>query len=119
MRSQVTTHDDDLLGPEPLRRDDAAEADRAVADHGDRAAGANPGGDRRMVTGAHHVRKGEQRGHQRIVFADTQRVQGAVGLRDAQRLGLRAAGLAAVPKKPPWTQAVCRPSSQNMQLPSE
>ena len=39
---RVAAHDDDLLGAEPLRRDDAAQADGAVADHGDRAAGGGP-----------------------------------------------------------------------------
>jgi hypothetical protein len=30
-----------------------------------------------------------------------------------------APGTCGLPKKPPWMQAVCNPSSQNMQVPSE
>ena len=92
----MTTHDDDLLGTKSLRRDDAAQAHGAITHHGDRAATANPGRDRRMVAGAHHIRKREQRRHQRIVLADVQGVEGAVSLWHAQRLGLCTAGLAAV-----------------------
>ena len=58
--------------------------------------GAHLRGDRRVVAGAHHVREGEKRGHQRVVFADRQGEQGAVGLGNAQRLGLRAVQSAAV-----------------------
>jgi hypothetical protein len=49
-----------------------------------------------VVAGAHHVCQRQQRRHQRIVLADVERVERAVGLRDAQRLGLGAAGLAAI-----------------------
>ena len=49
-----------------------------------------------MVAGAHHVGEREQRRHQRVVLADRQRVERAVGVGDAQRLGLRAVEAGAV-----------------------
>ena len=84
-----------------------------------RLARRRPRDDGGVVAGAHHVGEREQRRHQRVVLADRQDVERAVGERDAQRLGLRAVGTSLLPKKPPWTHAVCRPSSQNTQVPSE
>ena len=43
-----------------------------------------------MVAGAHHIREREQRGHQRVVLANLQRVESPVRLRDAHGFGLRA-----------------------------
>ena len=89
----MPAHDDDLLGAHALGRDHAAQPDRTVADHGRPAALADARHDRRMVAGAHHVRQREQRGHQGVILAGRQPIQRAVGLRNAQRLGLRATDL--------------------------
>ena len=51
----VTAHDDDLLGAEALRRDHAAQADGAVPDDGHGLAGADPGGDGRVMARPHHI----------------------------------------------------------------
>lgn len=85
----VAAHDDDLLGPEALGGDHTAQADGAVAHHGHPLAGADPGDHRRVVARPYHVREGQQGRHQRVVLADRQRIQRAVGQRYAHRLGLR------------------------------
>jgi hypothetical protein len=51
--------------------------------------------DRRVVAGAHHVRECQQRRHQRVVLANRQHEQRAVGVGDAERLGLRPIDSAA------------------------
>ena len=94
----MAAHDDDLLGTKPLRGDHAAESDGTVADHGDALPGADLGDDGRVVAGAHDVGEGEQGGHQRVVLADGQRVEGPVRLRDAHGFGLRA-GHVGVPEE--------------------
>ena len=114
----VAAEQDDLLGAEPLGGDHAAQADGAVADDGDRPARADPGGERRVVAGPHHVREGEQRRHQRVVLADRQRDERAVGQRDAHRLALAAVEPSRA-QKPPCRQEVCRPSRQKTQVPSD
>jgi hypothetical protein len=43
-----------------------------------------------MVPRAHHVRQRQERGHQRIVLANVQNKECAIGLRNAKGLGLRA-----------------------------
>jgi len=96
----VAAHDDDLLGAEPLGGDHAAQPDRAVADDRHRLAGGDPGDDRGMVASPHHVGERQQRRHQLVVvLADRQLEQRAVGVRNAQRLGLRAVD-AGVAKEP-------------------
>src|SRR5205085_6070608 len=89
-----------------------------VADDGGALAGAHLGGDRRVVAGAHHVREREQRRHQRVVLADggTKSVPSACGTRTASAC---APATSPLPKKPPCTHDVCRPSWQNSQVPSE
>ncbi len=67
---RVAAEQDDLFGAEPLGRDHAAEADRAVADDRNAVARRHARGERGVVAGAHHVGEGEQRRHQRVVFAD-------------------------------------------------
>jgi hypothetical protein len=69
----VTAHDDDLLGLEPLRRYYPAQPDGAVANHGDALARSDLGDDGGVVARAHDVRERQQRGHERVVFADGQR----------------------------------------------
>ena len=51
----MAAEEDDLLRSETLRGDHAAQPDGAVADDGDDLAGADLGGEGRMVAGAHHV----------------------------------------------------------------
>ena len=97
----MAAHDDDLLGAEALGGDHAAQADGAVANHRDALARADRGGNRRVVPGAHHVGEREQRGQQRLVGLRREHVEGAVGLRDAEGLGLSAVGVAAVAEEAP------------------
>ena len=47
----VAAQRDDALGAQPLGREDAGEADGAVADDGDRAPGTHVGADSRVVAG--------------------------------------------------------------------
>ena len=89
----MPAHDDDLLRAEPPGGDDPAKADRAVAHDGDGAALADPGGHRGMMAGPHYVGQGQQRGHEHILLADRERVEGAVRLRDSKRLGLSPADI--------------------------
>ena len=96
---RVAAQDDDLLGAEALGGDHAAQADRAVADDGDRLARARRrAATRGVVAGAHHVGEREQRRHQRVVLADRQRDERAVGQRDAHRLALAAVDAVAAPE---------------------
>ena len=88
---------DDPLGAEHPGGQDAGQADRAVTDDRDRVSGLDPGADGGVVAGGHHVGQGEQRGHRlvgevRALDLD----QGAVGLRDADELGLAAVTLATL-----------------------
>ena len=94
----MVAEEDDLLGAEAPRRDHAAQADRAVADDGDRLAGPDVGGERGVVAGRHHVGEREQRRHQRVVLVDREDDERPVRLRDAHRLALPAVdAVAAVP----------------------
>jgi hypothetical protein len=87
----MTAQEDDLLGAEASGGDHAAQADGSVSDNGRSLPGANLGGDRRVMTGGHHVRRqGKKRRHQRVVFADRQDDERPVCLRDAHRLALSA-----------------------------
>ncbi len=79
---------DDLLGAESPRGDHAAQADGAVADDGDCLAGTDSGGESRVMARRHHIREGDQRSHDRVVCADRQDHERAVGLGDANRLAL-------------------------------
>ena len=54
-------------------------------------------GERGVVAGAHHVGEREERRHQRVVLADRERDERAVGLRDAHRLALAAVDVVAAP----------------------
>ena len=51
----VTAKDDDLLGAEALRGDDAAQTDGAVADDSHFLAATDFCGDSSMMAGAHHI----------------------------------------------------------------
>ena len=51
-----------------------------------------------MVAGAHHVGKREQRRHQRVVLANREDIERAVGTRDAHRFRLRA-GHVGIPEE--------------------
>ncbi len=91
---------DDPLGAQSARGQYAAQADRAVADHGDRGTGPHPGGQRRVVPGRHHVGQRQQRGQQPGVTGGVlgQLDQGAVGERHPDRLALAAVGAGAAPE---------------------
>ncbi len=93
----VAAEDDDALGAEAPGGDHAADADGAVADHGGGDAGTHPRRDGGVVTGPHHVGKGQKRRHQRVVGPDRELDQGPVRLRDADRLGLPAADSVPTP----------------------
>ena len=83
---------DDPLGPQRLGGQDGAQAHRAVADHGDRLAGAGLGGHGREPAGAQHVGGGEVVGQAvgvlRLAAGDDD--ERAVGQLDAGVLGLHA-----------------------------
>ena len=79
-----------MLGAEPLRGDHPAQADGAVADHGDGLAATGLRRDGGVVAGAHHVGEREQRRHQLLVRSDRQHDERAVGLRDAHGFALAA-----------------------------
>lgn len=70
--------------------EDAGEADRAVADHDDGAAGTDVGAHGGVPAGAHHVREGQQAGEQVVVGLLGGGDEGAVGVLDADQLGLAA-----------------------------
>jgi hypothetical protein len=86
----VAAEQDDSLGAETLRRDHSAQADGAVAHHGDGLARLDLGRESGMMAGAHHVGEREQGGHERVVLAHREHDQGAVRLRNAHRLALAA-----------------------------
>ena len=50
-----------------------------------------------MVAGPHHVGERQERRHQRVVAADREHDERAVGLRDAHRLALAAVDARAAP----------------------
>ena len=93
----MASEHDDLLGAEALGGDDTAEADRAIANNGGGVARCDARRTRGVMAGAHHIRKRQQRRHQRLVHIDRQPDEGAVGLRDADRLALPAVEVAAPP----------------------
>src|SRR3954467_13536975 len=62
--------DDYLLSAESLRPDDTGQSDRAIADDGGFLPRSDFRGHGGVVTGPHHVRESEQRGHQSVIFAD-------------------------------------------------
>jgi hypothetical protein len=92
----LAAEDDDLLGAETLGGDHPAQADSTVADDGRDLAGTNAGDNGRMLAGPHHVGQRQQRGHERVVFADRERKQRAVGEGHPHRLRLGCAGAVAV-----------------------
>ena len=51
-----------------------------------------------MVAGAHHVREGQKRRHQRVVLSDRQDDERSVGLRDAHGFALSAVELGSAPE---------------------
>ena len=95
----MTAHDDDLFGPQPFCGDNAAKTYGPVANDGYAMAGRNPCRHGRVVSGAHHIGERQKGWHKPIVFTDRQWVERAVGLRNAQCLGLRASGLEALAEK--------------------
>lgn len=90
----VAAEDDNLLSAEAPGGDHAAQADGAVTDDGRGLPRADPGGDGRMVARPHDIRKGQERGHQRVVLTDRQHEEGAVRLGDPQGFGLRSVDVA-------------------------
>jgi hypothetical protein len=81
-------HDDDPLGTQPPRRQYTAQADRAVADDCHRGLRADPGRERRMMAGAHHIRQREQARDQRLGRPPWNDHEHAVGERHPDRLAL-------------------------------
>ena len=88
----VPAHRDDPLGAELARGEDAQQADRAVADHGDGLARAGLGGDGAEPAGAEHVGGGQQARDQVVGRHAGRGDEGAVGQRDPGALGLGADG---------------------------
>ena len=86
----VAAHDDDALGAELARGEDAVEADGAVADHDDGLARADLGGHGTEPAGAQDVGGGEEARDQVGVGDLRGGDEGAVGKRDAGVLGLGA-----------------------------
>ena len=98
---RVASEKDDLFCAESLRRNDAAQTNRTVTDHGCLLAAThlrNHGG---VMTSSHDIGKGQQRRNQRVIFADWQRVERAVGERDTDCFGLTAPPRPSLPKNPP------------------
>jgi hypothetical protein len=115
---RVPAEQDDPLGAEPLRGDDAAESDSAVAYDSDGLAAADLRRARRVMAGAHHVREGEQRRHQFVVLGDRQHDERAVCLRDANRFAL--ASVDTVSAVPAAVQARrVQPFAAEEQVPSD
>jgi hypothetical protein len=79
---------DDLLGPEPARGDDAAQPDRPVTDNGHRLAWPDAGSERGVMTRAHHVRQRQQRRHHRVVLLNREHHKRSISLRDADGFAL-------------------------------
>ena len=100
----MAAQDDDLLGAESLRGNDAAQTDGAVADDGHFFPGLTLAADGGVMACAHHVGERQQRRHQRVVFADRQDEERAV--RQGIRASLRPVppSTPSLPKNPPWTQ---------------
>jgi len=91
----VAAEQEDPLGTESLRGDHAAQPDGAVADHSDRLAGADIGREGRVVAGAHHIGKREQRRHEFVVRTDRQDHECPLGLRNTHRFALTAVDVVA------------------------
>jgi hypothetical protein len=87
---RIAAEQNDPFGAKPLRRDHTAQPDRTVADDRDDLARANLRRDGCVVAGAHHVRERQQGRRERVVEADGQHDQRAIGLRDTHRLALAA-----------------------------
>ncbi len=85
----MAAQDDDLLRAEPLGGNHSAQPDSAIAHHRHTLPGSSLGDDGGVVPGAQHVGQREQGRHQRVVLPHGKLEQGAVGVGDAQRLGLR------------------------------
>ena len=103
----VAAHEDDLLGAKPFGRQHGQQADGAVADDGDAGALVDPALDGGVVAGAEDVGEGQQGRDERRVGRDRQLDEGAVGQRDADRLGLAALVRDAVPEACPWCCRRC------------
>ena len=80
--------EDDAFGAAASGGDDAAQTDGAIADYGRGCARSDAGRNSSMMSRRHHVSEGEQRGHERVVFADGQDNERAIGIRHAHRLAL-------------------------------
>ena len=87
----VSAHRDDALGAQLLRGQHRAQADRAVADDRDRLARARPRRVGAEPAGAQDVGGRQQARDQVVGWHLRGGDQGAVGQRDAQQGGLRAA----------------------------
>jgi hypothetical protein len=101
----VAAEQDDPLGSEPPRRNDAAKSNRAVPYDGDDVACMYSRREGGMVAGAHHVRQRQQRRHQRVIRAGGPRDQRSVGERDSDSFALSTIQLGLTP--PSAVQAGC------------
>src|SRR5205085_803737 len=86
----MTAQEDDSLGAEAPGGDHAAQADGTVADDGHGLARPSLGAERGVLAGRHHIRQRQERRHQRVVSADREGDERAVGLWHAHRLALAA-----------------------------
>ena len=115
----VAAQRDDPLGAEALGGEHAAQADRAVADHGDGGARAHPGA-RARRGGRSTSRRTAPAARSSAVVAgppgSSTRVPSAYGTRTASPWPPSEPGS---PQKPPCGQEVCRPSRQKSQVPSD
>src|SRR4051812_25269343 len=96
----MTPHDDDLLCAEAARGYHSTQTDCSVSDDGHTLAGADSGRDGRVMACAHHVRKREERWHQRVVTFYRQDVERSVRQGDAHRFGLRSRDLLVAEEAP-------------------
>ena len=94
----VATEQDDPVRAEALGCDHAAQPDGAVADDGGDAARRDARAKGCVVAGAHHVGERQQRRHQRIVGADGELDERAVGEGHADGLALTAVDVAPAPE---------------------
>jgi AcrR family transcriptional regulator len=110
---------DDLFGAETLRRDHPAEADSAVSDDGNGLARCDSGRKRAVLARPHHVREGEKRRHQRVVFRHGQEDERSVRERHTHRLPLAAIDAVSRPEAACARRTSEGPRRRKTQVPSE
>ena len=101
---RVAAEEDDPFSAEALRGDHAAESDSAVPHDGDGLAWTDLRRQRGVMTSSHDIGEREQRGHERVVWADRKNNEGPVSLRDPHRFALTAVNV--VPAVPAAVQTL-------------